>query len=219
MKNSVIKKLICMVCGAAVIFSLAACSQTSSSAEPTPAPEVTAAPEVTPAPEGADAEATPAPEGEGESGTPTPAPEGDESADTHTSVLPAPESGSEEFRKAFEENPIDAQYAADLELASSVAAIVAASNTASESWQEQIDSVYTQILERGDDETVEQVKEEQSHWVNEQSDALQEIRNAVSEDDSMAAVTVAENIMLYYRTRAIDLCAVLYEIDSQLVFG
>ena len=179
MKNSVIKKLICMVCGAAVIFSLAACSQTSSSAEPTPAPEVTAAPEVTPAPEG----------------------------------------GSEEFRKAFEENPIDAQYAADLELASSVAAIVAASNTASESWQEQIDSVYTQILERGDDETVEQVKEEQSHWVNEQSDALQEIRNAVSEDDSMAAVTVAENIMLYYRTRAIDLCAVLYEIDGQLVFG
>lgn len=219
MKNSVIKKLICMVCGAAVIFSLAACSQTSSSAEPTPAPEVTAAPEVTPAPEGADAEATPAPEGEGESGTPTPAPEGDESADTHTSVLPAPESGSEEFRKVFEENPIDAQYAADLELASSVAAIVAASNTASESWQEQIDSVYTQILERGDDETVEQVKEEQSHWVNEQSDALQEIRDAVSEDDSMAAVTVAENIMLYYRTRAIDLCAVLYEIDGQLVFG
>lgn len=206
MRNSVIKKWICMVCGAAVIFSLAACSQTSSSAEPTPAPEVTAAPEVTPAPEGADAEATPAPEG-------------DESADTHTSVLPAPESGSEEFRKAFEENPIDAQYAADLELASSVAAIVAASNTASESWQEQIDSVYTQILERGDDETVEQVKEEQSHWVNEQSDALQEIRNAVSEDDSMAAVTVAENIMLYYRTRAIDLCAVLYEIDGQLVFG
>lgn len=206
MKNSVIKKLICMVCGAAVIFSLAACSQTSSSAKPTPAPEVTAAPEVTPAPEGADAEATPAPEG-------------DESSDTHTSVLPAPESGSEEFRKAFEENPIDAQYAADLELASSVAAIVAASNTASESWQEQIDSVYTQILERGDDETVEQVKEEQSHWVNEQSDALQEIRNAVSEDDSMAAVTVAENIMLYYRTRAIDLCAVLYEIDGQLVFG
>ena len=101
MKNSVIKKWICMVCGAAVIFSLAACSQTSSSAEPTPAPEVTAAPEVTPAPEGADAEATPAPEGEGESGTPTPAPEGDESADTHTSVLPAPESGSEEFRKAL----------------------------------------------------------------------------------------------------------------------
>ena len=219
MKNSVIKKWICMVCGAAVIFSLAACSQTSSSAEPTPAPEVTAAPEVTPAPEGADAEATPAPEGEGESGTPTPAPEGDESADTHTSVLPAPESGSEEFRKAFEENPIDAQYAADLELASSVAAIVAASNTATESRQEQIDTVYTQILERGDDETVEQVKEEQSHWVNEQSDALQEIRNAVSEDDSMAAVTVAENIMLYYRTRAIDLCAVLYEIDGQLVFG
>ena len=202
MKNSVIKKWICMVCGAAVIFSLAACSQTSSSAEPTPAPEVTAAPEVTPAPEGADAEATPAPEGEGESDTPTPAPEGDESADTHTSVLPAPESGSEEFRKAFEENPI-----------------VAASNTASESWQEQIDSVYTQILERGDDETVEQVKEEQSHWVNEQSDALQEIRDAVDEDDSMAAVTVAENIMLYYRTRAIDLCAVLYEIDGQLVFG
>ena len=53
----------------------------------------------------------------------------------------------------------------------------------------------------------------------EQSDALKAIRDAVSEDDAMAAVTVAENIMLYYRTRAIDLCAVLYEIDGKLVFG
>ena len=36
---------------------------------------------------------------------------------------------------------------------------------------------------------------------------------------SLAAITVAESIMLYYRTRAIDLCAALYEIDGKLVFG
>ena len=37
--------------------------------------------------------------------------------------------------------------------------------------------------EYGDDKTVETVKEEQSHWVNEQSTALQDIRDSVSEDD------------------------------------
>ena len=218
MKNSVFKKIGCVLCCAALLLSLAACSkQTGASADPTPAPEATARPEATPAPEDG---ASPTPAPEGTDAEPTPAPEGGTSSTTeHTSVLPAPESGSDDFRKAFEENPIDAQYAEDLELAASMAAIIAASNTASESWQAQIDSVYKQILERGDEETVEQAKEAQSHWVNEQSDALKAIRDAVSEDDAMAAVTVAENIMLYYRTRAIDLCAVLYEIDGKLVFG
>lgn len=205
------KKILCMICCAALLFSLAACAQSeNASATPTPAPEATAAPEATPAPEGDDAPEV----------IPTPAPEGDSSEEEpHSSVLPAPEVGSEGFRKAFEENPIDAQYAEDLELAGSVAGIVAASNTASASWQEQIDSVYQQILERGDAKTIEEVSEAQSHWVNEQSIELQAIRDSVSEDDPMAAITVAESIMLYYRTRAIDLCAVLYEIDGQLVFG
>ena len=96
---------------------------------------------------------------------------------------------------------------------------ITACNTASDSWKEQIDSVYTQILEYGDDKTVETVKEEQSHWVNEQSTALQDIRDSVSEDDPLRAITVAESIMVYYRTRAIDLCAVLYDINGTLAFG
>ena len=57
------------------------------------------------------------------------------------------------------------------------------------------------FLEYGDDKTVETVKEEQSHWVNEQSTALQDIRDSVSEDDPLRAITVAESIMVYYRTR------------------
>ena len=151
--------------------------------------EATPAPEITPAPE-----ATAAPEEE-----PTPAPEGNTSSETgenrHTSTLPVPET------------------------AGSVAGMITACNTASDSWKEQIDSVYTQILEYGDDKTIETVKEEQSHWVNEQSTALQDIRDSVSENDPLAAITVAESIMVYYRTRAIDLCAVLYDINGTLAFG
>jgi len=154
---------------------------------------------------------------------PTPAPEGNTSSETgenrHTSTLPVPETGSEEFRAAFENNPIDTQYADDMETAGSVAGMITACNTASDSWKEQIDSVYTQILEYGDDKTIETVKEEQSHWVNEQSTALQDIRDSVSENDPLAAITVAESIMVYYRTRAIDLCAVLYDINGTLAFG
>lgn len=214
-------RLLCAVCCAAMLLTTTACSggntnTSSATAEATPAPEITPAPEATAAPEE----------------EPTPAPEGDTSSETgenrHTSTLPVPETGSEEFRAAFKNNPIDTQYADDMETAGSVASMITACNTASDSWKEQIDSVYTQILEHGDDKTVETVKEEQSHWVNEQSTALQDIRDSVSENDplaaitvaeSIAAITVAESIMVYYRTRAIDLCAVLYDINGTLAFG
>lgn len=191
-------RLLCAVCCAAMLLTTTACSggdknTSSATAEATPAPEITPAPEATAAPEE----------------EPTPAPEGNTSSET----------GSEEFRAAFENNPIDTQYADDMETAGSVAGMITACNTASDSWKEQIDSVYTQILEYGDDKTVETVKEEQSHWVNEQSTALQDIRDSVSEDDPLRAITVAESIMVYYRTRAIDLCAVLYDINGTLAFG
>ena len=205
------KKVMSLFCAAALVFSLTACAgQNTSSASSAPSSSVSA--EITPAPE-----YTPAPENDP---TPTPAPEGEESSEEiHRNLLPAPEGGSEAFRKAFVSNPIDAQYESDLETAGSVANIIAACNAASESWQAQIDSVYAQILERGNDQTIEQVTEDQSHWINEQSNELQAIRDSVSEDDPLAAITVAESIMLYYRTRAIDLCATLYEIDGKLVFG
>ena len=129
------------------------------------------------------------------------------------------DSRSEEAQRTGNPQKTDAQYADDMETAGSVAGMITACNTASDSWKEQIDSVYTQILEHGDDKTVETVKEEQSHWVNEQSTALQDIRDSVSENDPLAAITVAESIMVYYRTRAIDLCAVLYDINGTLAFG
>ena len=145
-------RLLCAVCCAAMLLTMTACSggnknTSSATAEATPAPEITPAPEATAAPEE----------------EPTPAPEGNTSSETgenrHTSTLPVPEAGSEEFRAAFENNPIDTQYADDMETAGSVAGMITACNTASDSWKEQIDSVYTQILEYGDDKTVETVND------------------------------------------------------------
>ena len=131
-----IRKLVCIVCAAALALSFAACRQTapedSISEDTAQSAEITPAPEVTPAPE--------------EDVLPTPAPEGEEAEETHRNVLPAPENGSEAFRKAFEVNPVDAQYASDLENAGSVANIIAACNAASESWREQIDSVLERLL-------------------------------------------------------------------------
>ena len=207
------KRAMSLLCCAVLCLSMAACGQAEQTVEatPTPTPE-TEVVEVTP---------TPAPEEEEPEVTPTPAPEEseEEPAEEHHSVLPAPETGSEVFREAFENNPVDVQYADDMEMAASVTGIVDACNTASKSWQAQIDSVYTQILERGAEDVVEEVKAEQAAWMNNQSTELQAIRNSIAEDDPLAAVTVAQGIMLYYRTRAIDLCAVLFEIDGQLVFG
>ena len=158
---------------------------------------------------------------------PTPAPETDEPAPTpapeigigHQSMLPAPEVGSDAFMQEFMTNPIDLKYEEDMNYAASGAAMVDACTEASNSWIDQIDAVYMQILDIADTDTAEKVKKEQEAWVNNKNDSLQEIRNAVSKEDAMASVTVAENIMLYYRSRAIDLCAVLYEIDGVVVFG
>ena len=100
-------RLLCAVCCAAMLLTMTACSggnknTSSATAEATPAPEITPAPEATAAPEE----------------EPTPAPEGNTSSETgenrHTSTLPVPETGSEEFRAAFENNPIDTQYADDM---------------------------------------------------------------------------------------------------------
>ena len=116
-------RLLCAVCCAAMLLTTTACSggnknTSSATAEATPAPEITPAPEATAAPEE----------------EPTPAPEGNTSSETgenrHTSTLPVPETGSEEFRAAFENNPIDTQYADDMETAGSVAGMITACNTA-----------------------------------------------------------------------------------------
>ena len=97
--------------------------------------------------------------------------------------------------------------------------MIYACNTAAESWKDQIDAVYMQILDAADAELAGEIKAEQEEWISAQNNELKEIRETVESDDVMASVTVAENIMLYYRSRAIDLCAVLYELDGQLVFG
>ena len=203
------------LCAVLMIFSLSACKKTAQEVSKAPAQSSvqTEKEETKPTAEPT-AEPTPAPENE--DAVPTPAPEGD---DGHHSMLPAPETGSDAFMDEFMSNPIDAQYETEMEDAASASAMIDACNTAANNWKEQIDAVYMQILDSADDTLAAKVKAEQETWISDQNDSLREIRSAVSEDDAMASVTVAENIMLYYRSRAIDLCAVLYEIDGQLAFG
>ncbi len=173
--------------------------------------------EATPAPgDHSCTEATAAPEEE-----PTPAPEGNTSSETdenrHTSTLPVPETGSEEFRAAFENNPIDTQYADDMETAGSVAGMITACNTASDSWKEQIKFI-TQILEYGDDKTVETVKEEQSHWVNSKAPLC---RTSAIPYRRMTPLRPSpwQRASWSITARIMSLCAVLYDINGTLAFG
>ena len=106
-----------------------------------------------------------------------------------------------------------------MEYAASVSTMIYACNTASESWKDQIDAVYMEILDTAETERAAEIKAEQEAWISAQNDELKLIREAVQSDDAMDSVTVAENIMLYYRSRAIELCAALYELEGQLAFG
>jgi len=194
-----------------VLLCLAACSKKEQDASSAPAAESSKV-EVTAA---ADPTAEPTPAPEIEDAVPTPAPEDV----THYSSLPAPEVGSDAFVQEFMTNPIDAQYDEDMDNAASGSAMIDACNAAVESWKKQIDSVYMHILNSADEEKAKEVKKAQEEWINDQNDHLREIRENVDQEDAMAAVTAAENIMLYYRSRAIDLCAVVYELEGQIAFG
>ena len=210
------KKMI-LLC-AVVLLALCTAGCTQPQTEPVKPEESASAAEESSAVTEAEATAEPTPAPEVEGVVPTPAPEGEDS-ELQAGLLPMPEVGSEAFIKEFLENPIDAQYEADMNDAASMTAMVDACTKASESWKTQIDSVYMIILEDADEATAGVVKAEQEEWLTQQNNNLQKIRDEVDEEDAMAAMTVAENIMLYYRSRAIDLCAVLYEVEGQLTFG
>lgn len=216
MKKNTLKTLFAALCCVVLLFALAACSALPASSEaPATSNETAEKPESVPA---ATAEPTPAPEEPG--AVPTPAPEGEENEqEFHGSLLPMPESGDQAFVAAFMENPIDQRYLDDLDLASSMTEIADVNNAAAESWKNQIDAAYMHILEIGDEETVNRVKAEQEAWLDEQNAQLQTIRDQVDADGAVAAVNVSENIMLYYRSRAIDLCAVVYSLEEQITFG
>ncbi len=213
MKKHILSIMVCVL----AILCLTACGaknkESSSSAAETSKPESSAVTEPTTAPTAEPtAEPTPAPE---DDALPTPAPENA----VHYSSLPAPETGSDAFIEEFMTNPIDAQYDEAMDEAASGSAMIDACNTAAESWKKQIDSVYMQILSSADEEKAAEVKKSQEEWVNSQNDQLRAIRENVDKEDAMAAVTAAENIMFYYRSRAIDLCVILYEIEGQIAFG
>ena len=212
--------LVSLLCAVLCLFLLSACDRHVLNTEETPnssslaETEPTAEPTAVPTPEPT---AEPTPE-------PTPAPEeesvsSDVQEEEDENALPAPEIGSEAFKAEFIQNPIDAQYVEEMEYAASVSTMIYACNTASESWKDQIDAVYMEILDTAETERAAEIKAEQEAWISAQNDELKLIREAVQSDDAMASVTVAENIMLYYRSRAIELCAALYELEGQLAFG
>ncbi len=187
----------------------AACGSPSSSPSSSPSPSPTGAPEPSAAPSSTDAPESPAPGGAGQ---PT--------DEDHLGMLPAPEVGSREFVEEFLRNPIDAQFEEDMALASSVAEMVSVCSDVSELWQTQIASAYAQLTSDDVPEDVaERIAESQVKWLEEQDAALAAIRDAVEEGDTMAPLTSAEQTMLYFRARAIELCAEMYEQTGSVSFG
>lgn len=208
-KNGKLTALALVLAGLVLVSSACSAASASSGTESSPEPTATAEPTEAPTP-------TPEPTEE-----PTPEPEDEDGTldDGHNSMLPAPEAGSEAFQEAFADNPIDAQFMEDLFSAGSVSAMVEACNTASESWQAQVESAFMQLMEDETAEVTERVSAAHAYWQENESESLREIRESVNEEDPMAAYTVAEGIMLYYRTHAIELSAELFEITGELSFG
>lgn len=221
------KRMIALLC-ALMLLALTACvesgqvnSNTStpgnntpvSSAEPTTVP--TAVPTATPA---ATPAATPTPEA-----TPTPVPDEPVSSEEHH-ALPPVDTEDPEFADAFAKNSIDADFLVDSEDALTTLEMIELFNTYVEKWEEQIDSLYVDLLAKTKDGTYgedayDTIKAGQEEWVDATPAALDALRAEKSGAGSGASLNIASAFMEYYRSRAAELSSIYFQMTGEIGIG
>lgn len=136
--------------------------------------------------------------------TPTPTP----------SPSPSPTPAVEDpagFEEAFGENPIDAQLEQDRNTAASMAAMQQAYNDAARRWQTVIDTAYLDAQASLSGEELSQLEQEQQDWEANLDANVQAIR-----EENSDALTAAEEVVNFYRDRAMALCQAVYRATGEL---
>lgn len=186
------KKILCVFLSTALIFTLAACEQT----EPVSS-EVSETPESSVVSEVSEVESTPF----------VPA----------TDLIPNSEIPEEsaDFYAVFSQNPIDRQYDADYAAATSFGMMRIACEDALGRWDAMIDIAYTAALDCLQGTENGELQQEQSLWDTKAEDEAENIRAGYG-DTNEGILKAEKEIVLLYRSRAMELCEIVYDATGEL---
>ena len=127
--------------------------------------------------------------------------------ETNYMTVPVPDTPIQAFQDMFAENPIDAYYLNEVELAASASMLRDIIQLSTESWSNAVGTAYAQALESFTDSgAAASLQDEQGRWTQTLDADIQAIRHG-SED----AMTKEYLILLHYRARCAQLLELVYE--------
>ena len=186
------KRILCALLCAVTVFSLAACEENEPvSSEVSEVQESSAMSEI---PEPESSEFIPSQDL---------IPSGDTTGD------------SSDFYAAFSQNPIDKQYDADYAAADAFGMMRAACSSAAERWEAMVDIAYAEAVLCVQGNMQEELQNGQAVWESRVEGDIEDIR-AEYGDTNEGILNSEKEIVLYYRSRAMELCETVYNATGEL---
>lgn len=134
----------------------------------------------------------------------------------HTGLLPEITTGDTGFDQKFAQNPLDTQYAAQMENASSTGQMIGVNSQFIELWKTEVDTAYKALLEKAPENQKDSIRTQQEEWVSGTGSAMEGFSSG--KEGSAGQLETSGQILLYYRERAAELYAQLYAIDPDFSF-
>lgn len=131
-------------------------------------------------------------------------------------LLPsAPPEGSTGFEAEFSQNPIDREYDRAYGEALSASMMRQACDEAAASWKGMVETAYQSLLPLLSEDEQAKLLQEQDSWDHSAAEELKSIQEEAGEGTE-GALKAAQQTVLFYRQRAMELCKLKYDIDGEL---
>lgn len=141
------------------------------------------------------------------------------SSEGHSSILPDISADDPDFALLFSQNPLDIDYNAELDEATSTGKMAGTISKYIDLWKVEVDSAYQALMKKTSGEAKTAIREEQSEWVSGTGAAIESIQNSASGNGSARQLEIAGQILSYYRARAATLYSQLFQIEPDFSFA
>lgn len=223
--NKKLQKIIAVVCAGMIcasmlagcsLFNIGSSSDTSEdSSQGSSQSSSQSSEESTPAPDSSKEEESSSSESSEESSESTM----EDTSSEHSDILPDISADDPDFAIIFSENPLDADYTAELEDATSTGKMINIINKYLELWKTEVDAAYRTLMEKTSGDAKEDIRTQQETWIDETDDNIQAIQDGVEGDGSARQLEITSQIMAYYRARAATLYSQLFQIQPDFTFA
>lgn len=139
------------------------------------------------------------------------------SSEAESSTAETPSAISGDFEKKFDENPLDADFEAQMESASTTQEIFSVANTYGGLWSSEVAYAYSQLL-NAPGANVSEIEADQKKWNDNLSAELARIQQSVEGDGSTVRTEQAIRIKDFYREKAKSLYAQLYQLNPDYTY-